>query len=257
MRSDLRVAPAVAWRLFLHGLRADYRQTLLGYAWVLLPPLATTAMWVYLHSAKVFAVGPTDTPYPLYVLSGTLLWQVFAEALQSPLQQLASARGILTRSRTPHEALLLAGIYGVLFNFAVRAATLLPVFAWLGVHWSWAMLLAPLGVAALLMLGFAIGLLLAPVGLLYKDVSRGLALVLGFWFFLTPVIYPPPASGLASLTATLNPVSPLLVTTRRWLTSGGPGVEGGVAEVTALALVLFAVAWIGYRLARPHLVARL
>ena len=255
--SDLRVAPSVAWRLFLHGLRAGYRQSRLGYAWLLLPPLATTATWVYLNSIRVLDVGPTETPYTVYVLTGTVLWQVFAEALQSPLQQLTAARSILTKSRTPHEALLLAGLFEVLFNLAVRAFVLLPVYVWFGPVWSLSMLLVPLGVAALLLLGFSAGLLLAPAGLLYKDVARGLSLLLGFWFFLTPVIYPPPTRGTASLLVSLNPVAPLLVTTRRWLTSGVVAPERGFAQVFALSLLMFAAGWLFYRLARPHLVARL
>ena len=192
--ADLRVAPPLAWRLFVHGLRARYRQSWLGYLWLLLPPLATTLTWVYLNRAGVLDVGETvGVPYPVYVLTGTLLWQVFAEALHSPLQQLGAARRILTKSRMPHEALLLAGLVEVLFNFAVRLVVLVPVLVWFGTRPGAALLVAPLGVLALLVAGFTLGLLLTPAGLLYQDVSRGLTLAAGFWFFLTPVIYPPPA----------------------------------------------------------------
>ncbi|HEU0077798.1 MAG TPA: hypothetical protein VFQ76_09145, partial [Longimicrobiaceae bacterium] len=191
IRSDLRVAPSVAWQLFVRRLQAGYRQSWLGYLWLLLPPLATSGAWVYLNSARILDVGRTDLPYPVYVLTGTLLWQVFADALGAPLQQLTAARAILTKSRIPHEAMLLAGVVEVGFNFLVRLAVLVPVLLWFGVRWSPSLLLAPLGVAALLLLGFSIGLLLAPVGLLYQDVSRGLVLATGIWFFLTPVIYPP------------------------------------------------------------------
>lgn len=257
LRSDLRVAPAVAWRLFLHNLRAGYRQSRLGYFWLLLPPLATAATWVYLNSARVLDVGPTEMPYTLYVLAGTVLWQVFAEALGSPLQQLSSARGILTKSRTPHEALLLAGALEVFFNFAVRAAVLLPLFGWINPSWGWSVLLAPAGVAALALLGFSLGLLLAPAGLLYRDVQRGLNLIVGFWFFLTPVIYPPPARWPASLLVTLNPVAPLIVTARRWLAGAQAAPAGGFARAVALSMLCLALGWLCYRLARPHLVVRL
>lgn len=257
LRADLRVAPAVAWRLFLHGLRAGYRRSRLGYVWLLLPPAATAATWVYLDRARVLDVGPTETPYPVYVLAGTLLWQVFAEALNSPLQQLSSARNILTRSRTPHEALLLAGLFEVAFNFCVRAAVFAPALVWLGAGWGFPVLLAPAGVASLLLLGCALGLLLAPLGLLYQDVSRGLGLLSGFWFFLTPVVYRPPSGGAAALLSTLNPVSPLLLTTRRWLTLGAAEPARGFFAVAALSALLLVVALVCYRLARPHLVARL
>ncbi len=257
LRSDLRVAPAVAWRLFLHNLRGGYRQSRLGYFWLLLPPMAMAATWIYLNSTRVLDVGATDLPYTLYVLAGTVLWQVFAEALNSPLQQLSSARGILTKSRTPHEALLLAGAFEVFFNFAVRAAVMLPVFAWLNPSWGWSVLLAPAGVAALALLGFSLGMLLAPAGLLYRDVQRGLNLMIGFWFFLTPVIYPPPARWPASLLVTLNPVAPLLMTARRWVAGAQAAPAGGFAWVVAVSVLWLVLGWLCYRLARPHLVVRL
>lgn len=161
--ADLRVSPGLAWRLFLHSLRANYRRSWLGYFWLLAPPLATTFIWVSLNSARVLNVGPTETPYTVYVLTGTMLWQVFADAINSPLQQLSNARTILTKSRVPHEALLLAGLIEVLFNFAVRLPVLLPVLLWFKSELSMspaALALAPFGVAALLLLGFALGLML-------------------------------------------------------------------------------------------------
>ena len=255
--SDLRVSPPVAWRLFLHSLRAAYRQSWLGYVWLLLPPLATAATWVYLNSAKILNISATSVPYPVYVLTGTLLWQVFAESLLAPLQKLSTARGILTKSRMPHEALLLAGLFEVGFNFLVRLGVLLPVLVWFKMPLSWTLLLAPLGVLALIVHGFTLGLLLTPVGLLYQDVSRGLSLLVGFWFFLTPVIYPLPQTWPASLIGTLNPVSPLLLTTRNWMTVGTPATARGFVPVVGLSLLLLGVALLHYRLAKPHLVARL
>ena len=258
LRADLRVAPEVAWRLFLHGLRAGYRRSRLGYLWLLLPPSATAAMWVYLNRARVLDVGPTEVPYPVYVLAGTLLWQVFVEALHSPLQQLSAARNILTKSRTPHEALMLAGVFEVAFNFCVRAAVIVPALVWFGTAWSFsALLLAPVGAASLLLLGYSLGLLLTPLGLLYQDVSRGLNLFAGFWFFLTPVIYQSPERGPAALLSTLNPVAPLLLTTRRWLTLGAVAPARGFLPVIVLSVLLLALALVCYRLAKPHLVARL
>jgi lipopolysaccharide transport system permease protein len=93
--------------------------------------------------------------------------------------------------------------------------------------------------------------LATPLGLLYDDVARGIALVTGVWFFLTPVIYPAPESGILRF----NPVTPLLTTTRAWLTNGSS--SPAFAAVTAGALVTLIVAWILQRLARPHVVARL
>jgi lipopolysaccharide transport system permease protein len=223
----------------------------------LVPPLATSLTWVYLNAANILNVGRTNTPYPVYVLTGTLLWQVFAEALNSPLQQLTSARDILSKTRIPHEALFLAGLVEVLFNFTVRLVIMLPVLIWFKLPWNSTMLLVPFGVMSLLLAGAAIGLLLTPVGLLYHDVSRSLSVILGFWFFLTPVIYPPPVKWPASLLVTLNPVTPLLVTTRNWLTVGTLAPAAGFALVIEVSLLFLVIGWFTYKLAKPHLIARL
>jgi len=248
---DLRRALPVGWRLFRANLRSRHRRSLLGYLWLLLPAVAATLICVYLQSRRIFSVGPTELPYAVHVLSGLVLWQVFVDALNAPLQQLWAGRPVITRSRVPHEAVMLSGFYEVALNALVRLGVLAAVLAAFEVVPGASVLLLPLGMLTLALLGFAIGLLAAPLGLLYDDVRHGLALLAGFWFFLTPILYPAPAGGLLRL----NPVTPLLETSRSWILS--PGTSAGFFLVTGAAAVLLVGAWLCYRLARPHLVARL
>ncbi len=248
---DLRASFIVAWHLFRANLRARHRRMLLGYAWLLLPAAMATGICVYLQSRRIIAVGDTDLPYPLYVLAGMVLWQVFVDALNVPLQQLWASRQLIARSHVPHEAVVLSGVFEVALNALVRLAVLAGALFLFGVAPGASVLLVPLGVAALALLGFVIGLVAAPLGMLYDDVRHGVVLLAGFWFFLTPVIYPAPATGLVQL----NPVTPLLDTTRSWILS--PGAGEGFFMVTGLALLTLFAAWLVYRLARPHLVARL
>jgi lipopolysaccharide transport system permease protein len=255
--SDLRVSPPVAWQLFLRRLQAEYRRSLLGYVWILLPPVAMTGAWMVLNATRVLTAGPTDIPYPLFALAGTTLWQVFVDAVHAPLHRLTAARAVLGKSRLPHEAFLLAGVLDVLFNFAVRVLVIVPVLVWYGAGPAPSLLLAPFGVAALLLLGFSVGLLLAPLGLLYSDVSRGITLVTGVLFFLTPVVYPVPPTGAAAWLLVANPIAPLLETARAWMTGGAALPADGFVPVVAASLGAFVLGWCCYRLARPHLVARL
>lgn len=255
--NDLRISPAIARVLFTRNLRAQHRQSWLGYAWLLLGPLAVTLTWVYLNATNIINVGPTALPYPVHVLAGTLLWQLFVEAINSPLQQLGSSNELITKARVPHEAILFSGILQILFNFGVRLVLLLGVLFWFAVPLQVSMLLVPLGIGALMALGLALGLLLTPLGLLYQDVGRGLGLLLGFWFFVTPVVYPEPTAWPASLLVGLNPVTPLLLTTRDWLTGQSAGALGAFALTALVCALLLIFGWLIYRLARPHLVARL
>lgn len=250
-RDDLRRAPAVAWRLFRSSVQARHRRAWLGYLWLLLPTLGTTAVWVYMREAGLIATGATPLPYIVHALSGMILWQVFTESLVAPLQQLNVNRQLITRTRVPHEALILAGVFDTLLNCAVRLIVLAGVMVAMGVMPGPELVFVPIGIAALALLGSTIGLLVTPAGLLYDDVSRILTMITAFWFFLTPVVYPAAAHSLLRL----NPVTPLLDTTRRWLTADAP--VGAFAAVTSIAAALLVVAWMIERLARPHVAARL
>jgi lipopolysaccharide transport system permease protein len=108
----------------------------------------------------------------------------------------------------------------------------------------------------LVLLGTTFGLLLTPVGVLYTDIVQGLAVITGLWFFITPVIYPPPTSYPFSLLAILNPVSPILVGARDLATQGVLNNPVPFIVVTSSMFVLLGVTWVVYRLAFPILVER-
>jgi lipopolysaccharide transport system permease protein len=243
--------------MWSRGLQARHRQSLLGYAWLPAPALALALTWVYLDRAGLVRFGDTGIPYLAYVLTGVLLFQAFTEALQAPLRRLTEARHVLTKARLPHEAWLAAAALDVVFNLLVRLVVVAVVLAAAGTSLRAEILLAPLGMAALLALGFAIGLAIVPVGLLYEDIGQALTLVAGFWFFLTPVVYPWPTQLTGDTLVAVNPVTPVLVTTRAWLTGAAGAEPVQLAAVGAGAIALLVAAWIVYRLARPHLVARL
>jgi lipopolysaccharide transport system permease protein len=254
---DLHASREVAWHLFARTLRSQYRQSFLGYIWIALPPVATMLLWMYLNWSKTLAIGATAIPYPVYVLTGTMLWQVFVDALYCPLNQLGASRALITKVRLPHEAILLSGLGVLLFNFLVRFAILLVALLVFHCPLTWGLLLAPFGLVILVLLGLSIGLVLAPVGLLYQDISMGLTVIMGFAFFITPIVYPVPTKWPASLLATVNPVTPALETTRNWIALGPVAPAAGFYVVSAATLLLFVLAWLAYRLATPHLIARL
>ena len=119
------------------------------------------------------------------------------------------------------------------------------------------LLLVPFGVFSLILLGLSFGLLLTPLGILYNDVGRSIAIGTQAWFFLTPVIYPVPQASWAAKLVNLNPVTPLLQTTREWLTTGQSSQLSGFLWVTGISLVFLFIGWVFYRISMPHLISRM
>ncbi|MBL9136091.1 MAG: ABC transporter permease [Verrucomicrobiales bacterium] len=222
MWRDLLASRELAWRLFTRDFRAQYRQSVLGYFWAFVPPVLAALPWMFLNSQKIVNISPTGIPYPAFVMTGTMLWQTFIDALNSPLKQTAAARSMLAKINFPKEALLLAGVAEVSCNLIIRLLLLFPVLWVLDVPFHGHLAWLPLGVACLILLGMSIGLLLTPAGMLYSDVGRGISVIASFGMLLTPVVYPPPTSGVGGWLAAWNPVSPVLATTRDWMTGRDP-----------------------------------
>lgn len=252
----LAAARLPARRLMIRDLRAQHRQSALGYLWMILPPIATTLAWVLLNNASIINAGDTETPYAIFVLVGMLLWQGLVDALNAPLRKLSSSSGLVTKVNFPVEALYLAGFGELTLNAFVRLLLLIPVFIWYGVTPTAWILLAPIGVMSILVFGYAIGLLLTPIGMLYHDVPKAITVALTFWFLVTPVAYVLPEEGIGVGVQRLNPAAPLIVTTRDWFTVGTHEVAPFIAVSVAAGIV--AVAGLVFcRVSMPHLVDRL
>ena len=253
----------LGWRLFLRNLRGLYRQTFLGLFWAFLPPIANTAVWVFLRHQGVFELGgDMEISLTVYILTGMILWQTFIDAFQMPLKVINQNRGMIAKLRFPRESLLLVGLGEVLFDFAIRSLLLIPAFLWYGVTPNLAVLWAlPI---ALLMILFAagLGMLIMPIGSLYQDVNRFIGIAMPFWMLTTPIIYVITGDMLekdpnTSLLVWLNPAAPLLVWARDLTLFGeSPFVLPGMI-LAVLAIPIFLLGLAVFRISIPVIVERM
>ncbi|NEO35069.1 MAG: ABC transporter permease [Moorea sp. SIOASIH] len=257
MRRDLLASRELAWRLLVRDISAQYRQSLLGIIWAFIPPIVTAIGFTLAKSNGVINVGSTGLPYPAYVMFSMTLWQTFVETLNGPVQAVTEAKAMLAKINFPREAIILSKLGQVFFNFSIKLILIVGLFIWFKMPVSWSVIIAPVAFIHLVLFGTFIGLLLAPMGALYKDFSMGLTLATGFWLFLTPVVYPVPSEGVFGAIVKLNPVTPLLVTTRELATTGVISEPLGFWVTSGIAVVGLLLAWIVYRLSIPFVVERI
>lgn len=255
--SDFKSGRELSWRLFVRDISAQYRQSLLGIFWAFLPPVATGLVFIILQSKKVVNFAETSVPYPVFVLVGTTLWQTFVESLNAPLKSVITAKPMLAKVNFPRESLIVSAFYQSVFNFLIKCFVLLGVFIYFHVPVTWSLLLAPMAILMLILLGITIGLFLTPIGVLYGDIQTGLVLLVQFWFFATPVVYPPPQSFPYSLLAVLNPVSPLLMTSRELILGEGLSNLWTFSVASCLTLWTLIIGLTIYRLALPIIIERM
>ncbi len=257
MWNDLRSSRELAWRLFVRDLSAQYRQSLFGVLWVFLPPLVTALIFILLQSRRVIDFGNTDIPYPIFVLVGTVLWQVFIESLNAPLKSVTASKPLLVKINFPREAVILSAIYLVFFNLIVKMLIIMIFFFIFDLKLTWGLLLLPVAVLMLMLLGICLGLLLTPIGLLYDDVGSSLPILTQLLFFVTPVVYSPPNTFPFSLISVLNPVSPLLIAARDLIIKGTISNTVPFIVISVLVLFLLLIAWVIYRISLPIIIERM
>jgi len=70
-------------------------------------------------------------------------------------------------------------------------------------------------------------------------------------------VFPMPTSGWGSVIFNLNPMTPLILTTRDWLTGFSPEYLGYFSIVNLFVITLLLSVWIIYRAAIPILIERM
>jgi lipopolysaccharide transport system permease protein len=237
--SDLLRSGPLAVELAKRDIRAQYRQSLFGPAVVVLSPIVMTGAALGFRRTGILHVDSAGVPYALFALVGVILWLAFAEALNAPIHGFLAEQRMLTRTCAPPEAIVLGKLGALFLNVLIRTSLLAVAVAGHYVSISAASVLAPIGVASLMALGTAVGLLIAPLNLLYRDLSWVLTVAMILWFFFSPVYFPPPSAGPIGAIMRLNPVTPLLSGTRSLVLTGTiPNAAGSVLAALGAFLLL-------------------
>jgi lipopolysaccharide transport system permease protein len=257
MYEELRDSRELAWALFSRDMKAQFRQSILGYAWLFFTPIATTLVWFFLNSSGVVKVADTGMPYPAFVMIGTLLWQAFLESLTKPITSLNQAKSMLVKLNFPRIAPVIAGIGQTTVTATIRLVLLIPIFVFAGVEASWTIVFFPLAYLSMVLLGVAIGSFLTPIGLLYTDIARAIGLLGQFAMYATPVVYPVATSGFLGEVNRFNPVTYLIEVGRATLVGGSFQHLPMVLIISGCAFVLLLIGWTIFHITVPRIIERM
>ena len=255
--ADIVGSRFLSYQLAKRDIQAQYRQSYLGILWAFVTPLATAFVWIFLNNSGTVRITDTGIPYPVYAFSGTLLWSIITEAINSPITSTNGAKSILSKINFPKEALVVSGIYKLLFNSSIKIVLLLVFILLYGVGFHWSLLLFPLAVLGGVLFGTTLGLLITPLGMLYKDIGRMIGFGLTFLMYVTPVVYAIPKSGIMKTIMELNPFTPIILTARDLAVGMPPGHLTYFLIVIACCVPLFFIALLFYRVSIPILVERM
>ncbi|MBN1371061.1 MAG: ABC transporter permease [Anaerolineaceae bacterium] len=171
------------------NLKVRFQQTLIGFLWIILQPLIQ--MGIFYFILGILAKIPTEgVPYPIFFLSGFVVWQLFSQVVNTGAYSLLENIGVIIKSYFPRLALPLSQTIGSLVDFLV-SFLILFVFL-LANHFpiTARYFLLPVLLLITVIFSSGVGLLFGALMVVFRDTKNFLAFILMIWMYLTPVLFP-------------------------------------------------------------------
>jgi lipopolysaccharide transport system permease protein len=247
-----------AYRGFILGsvkreFQSKYRNSLLGAAWTVINPLAMIVVYTVIFSqimrAKLPGVNSTFA-YSIYLCAGLLTWGLFAEIVGRAQNTFLEHANLLKKLSFPRLCLPVTVVANALLNFSIVFG-LFSIFLLITGTFPGLVYVALIPVLVILV-AFAIGLgiSLGVLNVFFRDVGQFFGIVIQFWFWLTPIVYP--ISILPESVRALmgyNPMTNLMGAFQSILVTGQWPAWQGLLPVTILAIAMCAL---GMHLFRKH-----
>jgi lipopolysaccharide transport system permease protein len=165
------------YTLSLFRLNVRYKQSVLGWSWAILQPLALMCIYTVIFT-RVTTIATGGTPYPLFVFAGLLPWIFFSASISSAVQGLVLHPNLLTKMYFPREIIPLSYLAAGLADFCIASLILLGLIVHYHVALTWNLLYAiPI---VLLLGGFAaaIALFFSAIQVRFRAVGLAMPFVL-------------------------------------------------------------------------------
>lgn len=170
-------------------IKSRYKQSVLGYAWVILNPFFQMLVmaFVFSHIMRVPVIG---VPYALYLYVGLLPWTLFSNSLISSANVLVNNASLITKIYFPREIFVLSTIFAKVVDFALASIVLVFFMVYFQVPVTWNIVwFVPIFLIQQVFT-YSVSLLVSACNLFYRDIQYVLNLGIVIWMYLTPVIYP-------------------------------------------------------------------
>ena len=180
---------AILREMVATDFKVRYQNSVLGYLWSLLKPLFLFAI-LYIVFTYIIPLGKGVEHYPVYLLTGVILWNFFAEATVQGTLSVVMRGDLIRKISIPRYLVVIASACSALINLSLSLIVII-IFALInGImpSISW-LLLIPL-VFELFIFALGISLFLSALFVKFRDVSYIWEIVMQAGFYATPIIYP-------------------------------------------------------------------
>lgn len=174
--------------LSLFRLTVRYKQSLLGWAWAALQPLALMAIYTVIFT-RVTKVATGGIPYPIFVLSALLPWTFFSSSVLNAVSGLTAYPNLLTKMYFPREIIPFSYLAAAFADFCIAAGILGIFILHYRVALTWNVLYAAPIMGLMTAFAASVALFFSAVQVRYRDIGLAMPLLMQIWLFTAPVVY--------------------------------------------------------------------
>lgn len=212
----------------LRDIQVKYKQTVLGFLWAVLQPVLMMVVFTVFFS-KVLNAPSEGLPYPVFVLSGLILWSLFSNGLMNSSNSMVNNANIIKKIYFPRMIVPLSAILSALFDYfmALLVYTVVLVIYSPKIDFLLMLICLPSAIIISVFASLGPGLLLCALNVKYRDFRYVVPFLIQVLLFLTPVIYPISMLKyeMARYILALNPMSAAIALFRAPLLHGTPDIE--------------------------------
>jgi len=173
----------------LRDIKTRFQQTFIGVLWIIFQPLIQMLLF-YVVLGVLVKVPTGDIPYPVFFLTGYIVWQVFNQIVNGSAYSLVGNIGIITKTYFPKLILPLSITIGTIIDFAISFILLFIFLYGNNFAISSRYYLLPLLLLLTLIFSLGVGLLFSALMVIFRDIKNLLGFIMQIWMFLTPIMYP-------------------------------------------------------------------
>jgi lipopolysaccharide transport system permease protein len=228
-------------QLVLREIKARYKQSILGYVWVILVPLLRLIVLTLVFST-IMRVNTGAIPYSVFLFTALVPWSFFANSITAATNSLIANISLITKIKMPLLVFPLASVIvkmvDLCLSFLILFILILAFGLPLRLSWAW----VPLIFLVQTCFTLGVSFVLAAINVYYRDIENMLEVLLTLWLYLTPVVYPPeliPAKWQPFFN--LNPMMGIINAYRNALLHGVPPAWPSFLWATFISLAVLLI----------------
>ncbi|SHF75805.1 ABC transporter permease [Ornithinibacillus halophilus] len=233
MRKDLLIY------LVKSGLKAEHRNSYLGYFWWLLDPLLNVLVYYFL---VVIVLQRGSENYPLFLVIGLVVWRLISSGISASSKSILRYSSIINQVYLPKAIFPMSFILSQLFNFLFGLVVVGAFLLIYGVIPSWEIIFLPLLIVVTMLFLFAIGLVLGYINVFVRDIDNVLTYVTRVLFYASPIIWEGGRLGPKfSWAIDYNPIAVIVESYRAILMHGTIPNFTGLGIILLISLVIIVI----------------